>query len=261
MKLISLNIWGGAAHDTFITFIKEHSADTDIFCFQEVYTSSENAVSRGTHLNIFEELQSLLPDFQSFFAPIQDNIDEEGTIATPTVFGSGTFIRKSHKVEGNNFVFAYRGQNTFENDDLSTLGAGFHHFSILMNGESLTVVNMYGTSTPGDKLDTPARLAQLKVLKEFLARVAGPKIVCGDFNLSPETRSIMMLEETMKNLIKEFSIRTTRSILNEKKYVGQTIQRFADYTFVSPDIKINSFEVPNIPVSDHLPMILEFSLV
>ena len=35
---------------------------------------------------------------------------------------------------------------------------------------------------------------------------------------------------------------------------------FADYTFVTSGIKVESFEVPDVPISDHLPMILKFNL-
>ena len=33
-------------------------------------------------------------------------------------------------------------------------------------------------------------------------------------------------------------------------------QEFADYAFVSPGIRVVDFVVPDLPVSDHLPLIL-----
>ena len=59
----------------------------------------------------------------------------------------------------------------------------------------------------------------------------------------------------MTNLIKKYNIKTTR----HKLYPGFENNKFADFVFVSKGIKIKNFQVPNIAVSDHLPMILEFS--
>lgn len=75
----------------------------------------------------------------------------------------------------------------------------------------------------------------------------------GDFNLDPDTKSLKILERNLKNLIKEYKISTTRSSLYARQH------KFADYVLVSPGIKVINFQVPDIAISDHLPMILEFN--
>ena len=62
----------------------------------------------------------------------------------------------------------------------------------------------------------------------------------------------------MKNLIKEFQIELTRSSLSPF-YGKPEFQKYADYAFTSKDIQIKNFQVPHLEISDHLPMILEFS--
>jgi endonuclease/exonuclease/phosphatase family metal-dependent hydrolase len=58
------------------------------------------------------------------------------------------------------------------------------------------------------------------------------------------------------NLITANRIRTTRN-----KYVWEkfpdTPQLDSDFMFVGPGVKVIKFEVPDILVSDHLPMLLE----
>ena len=54
--------------------------------------------------------------------------------------------------------------------------------------------------------------------------------------------------------VKEYQISTTRSPL----YRNFAEMKFADYTLVSPGIEVKTFLVPQVEVSDHLPMILEF---
>jgi endonuclease/exonuclease/phosphatase family metal-dependent hydrolase len=83
----------------------------------------------------------------------------------------------------------------------------------------------------------------------------GKQILCGDFNLDLETKSVALLEENLRNLIREKGIITTR---HPEYYPKYNEMPFADYTFVTNDVLVRKFEVPQEPVSDHLPMILEF---
>ena len=79
-------------------------------------------------------------------------------------------------------------------------------------------------------------------------------ILAGDFNLRPDTKSIKMLEADMKNLIIEYGVKSTRSNLHKRP------EKFADYIMVSDKIKVNNFEVIYRHVSDHLPLLLDFSI-
>ena len=107
------------------------------------------------------------------------------------------------------------------------------------------------------KLDSPARLAQSKNLLASIETLPkAPTLLCGDFNLMPQTQSIGLLETNMKNLIKDFKIENTRNKISWDKYPDK--QHFADFVFVTPEVKVKSFEVPYNEISDHLPMILEF---
>src|SRR5947207_384058 len=89
MKLITLNIWGGHVRSPLLEFIKSHCS-IDIFCFQEVYHNAEHKISsedRQVTLNIFSELQELLPDHIGFFRPSVKNI-----------YGIGIFVKNHIKV-------------------------------------------------------------------------------------------------------------------------------------------------------------------
>ena len=77
--------------------------------------------------------------------------------------------------------------------------------------------------------------------------------MCGDFNLLPNTQSLAILEEGMRNLIKEFGITSTRSELYTKS------EKYADYILTSPDIAVHDFKVFSDTISDHLPLMVEFS--
>ena len=137
---------------------------------------------------------------------------------------------------------------------------GFASYIVFREGgKNINVLNVHGKSRPGHKKDTLARLNQSKRIIDFFENMIGPKIVGGDFNLNPDTKSIAMFEKAgYKNLIKDFEIKNTRNKISWKQF--DNVQHFADYVFVSPDVKVKKFEVPYNEISDHLPQILEFEI-
>jgi endonuclease/exonuclease/phosphatase family metal-dependent hydrolase len=84
--------------------------------------------------------------------------------------------------------------------------------------------------------------------------MTNPYVLCGDFNLLPESESLLMLEQYgLRNLIREFGITSTRTSLYPKE------GRFADYAFISEGIQLKSFEVLPDEVSDHAPLLIEIA--
>src|SRR3989344_808220 len=68
MKIITLNVGGGKLYEPLINFVKDNSPDTDIFCFQDMLFGSKpefSPVQKG-RINLFEEIQKVLKNFNSF---------------------------------------------------------------------------------------------------------------------------------------------------------------------------------------------------
>jgi len=212
--------------DGITAFIREHAGGTDIFCFQEVYPEMR-------HL-----CEMLLPNYREFSA--------YKFVAKNDDFSQATFVRKNIEVKSSENILAKQ----------INCGLGIN-VQLTINEKIFHVCNFHGLSMPGDKLDNRNRLKQSQGLLASFKGKKGPKIIGGDFNLLPNTRSIEIFEESgYKNLIKDFSIKTTRNRLSWEKYPGNK-QYFSDYVFISPEIKVKSFSVPENENSDHLPMILE----
>lgn len=258
MKLITLNIWGGKVFDLLMDFIENDSKDTDIFCFQEMLFGSIEGFTDITkaRINIFSEIKKLLPDFTSYiyYAPenalhFQSELLPKGTRA-----GQAIFIRKPINVIDDG---GFRGYNK----DLpsgSTFGgkiSGSCQWVAVQDkqGQEITILNLHGIwQHNSDKVDTPERLIQSRIIKDFLNSRKGKKILCGDHNLRPDGESIKILEKDMVNLIKKNNITSTRSSYYPKP------GKFADYIIISPDIRVNQFEVLRDEVSDHLALKLNF---
>jgi endonuclease/exonuclease/phosphatase family metal-dependent hydrolase len=120
-----------------------------------------------------------------------------------------------------------------------------------MDGTTYTIFNVHGLWNGRGKTDTDERIAQSQRIRECIDLISGPKIVCGDFNLRPDTQSLTLIAHGMNDLIKTFGVASTRTSLYPKA------ERFADYIFVTPDITVKKFAVLPDVVSDHAPLLLE----
>ncbi|MDR3642610.1 MAG: endonuclease/exonuclease/phosphatase family protein [Candidatus Doudnabacteria bacterium] len=256
MKLLTLNVWGATRGQVLFDYIREEAEDTDIFCFQEIFSALPGApeISSGGRMFLFQELSRMLPEFAGFYDPRSSEADFNGPIAQPISHGTAMFVRKNLE------ILNYSAEIIEQTHNANDAAEGWTKAQVLKLehlGGAFFVINFHGVAQPGNKLDTPQRLAHAKRLRLIWDSLDGGKILCGDFNMYPEIESIKLLEERSRNLIKEFNVQNTRNNLSWAKYPGGR-QTFADFTFVSSEIKVKNFEVPYNEVSDHLPMILEF---
>jgi len=253
MKLLSLNIWGGRVHDPLISFIKDRAVDTDIFCFQEVYRTTANVQIVGeVYANIYEEIEKTLSDHSGHFAVAEEKRSDIGITDFDLEYGLATFTRKSLETKTHDHFFVHKHLGA-ERSEMGFSGARLLlRNSFEKDGKTFSIANFHGLHNGLGKTDSDERLVQSKNIKEFLNQINTPKILCGDFNLLPDTKSIAILEEGMRNLIKEYEITSTRSSFYPKE------TKFADYVLVSPDIEVLDFKVLQNEVSDHLPLLLEF---
>lgn len=236
MKIIFLNCWNAKTGEVFFNFVKENSLRTDIFCFQEVDPK------------LFSNLQELLPNHVGRYAT-ENKIELLGYI-----YGEAIFVKKGLNIVSSGKVNLFR-------QVINDVGY-MQYANIRMSGKMIYLANIHGKARPGHKLDTPARLRQSKLIINFLKNKPGLKIIGGDFNLLPDTRSTRLFEKAgYRNLIKDFEIKATRNRLSwETLKKGEEKQHYADYVFTSPGIKVSGFEVPDIEISDHLPLVLDFEV-
>lgn len=259
MKLLSLNTWGASQGQVFFDFIKQQVQDTDIFCFQEIFEAKPPApqTSSGARMRLFGELREILQEFEGIFTARSSGYDFNGLVDFPVKHGLAVFIRKNVKVANSSVINMGPSQGT--KTDPAEGNTIVQVLNLALEEKTFSVINYHGPAQPGDKLDTPERIANSEKLKSTWENLgAKAKILCGDFNLMPETQSIKMLGKCGRDLIKEFKITNTRNEISWKKYNNK--QSYADFMFVSPEIRVKNFQVPHNLVSDHLPMVLEFEL-
>lgn len=266
LRIISLNAWGGKLHAPLMPYLAD--ARADVLCLQEVVrtpdTTSEWMFYRGhgeelpQRANLFDEVAATLPDHQAFFSPTAhgDLFDAEDRILS-SEFGLATYVRKSLPVIGQ--------LSDFIHGDFSAHGWGPHprarnaHAVRVHDYEAdrtVTVIQLHGLRDPDGKGDTPARDAQADRLVELIERIRRPGealIVCGDFNLLPDSRTFAWLAAIgLTDLV------TTRGHTDTRTSHYAKPGRYADYMLVSPEVEVARFDVVAEPeVSDHRALLLE----
>lgn len=258
-------------------FFKEQAPSTDVFCLQEVLSNPKEdmiGLPYEGRANFLEELRRALPEFAGIFAPMQEDFDVGTDYEGQLILGNAILYKKKLEVKAQGSFFIYNEFNSYQqNLDYEMLGHNAVYIAVPPNPEAqlkpgcgVTIVTLHGNAQPGSKRDSPKRLAQSQKVLDFLTDKTGEKIVLGDFNLLPETESIRMFERAgYRNLVMEYGVKSTRGSNHRKlspQYANtpEGYQEFADYTFTTPSVKVQSFTVPDLPLSDHLPMILEFNV-
>ncbi len=252
MKIITLNIWGGrAGKENLLSFFAAHS-DADIFCLQEVWSAPYNHLggvkAGGTPLDFskimshgLQDIGHVLPEHAAYFRPLFENN-----------YGLLIFVRKTIPVLFEDDLYVYKHKGYVGEHDIGDHGRSIQHITMETPSGPLTVINFHGLWNGHGKSDTPERIAQSENILAFVQTLKNPFVLCGDFNLTPDTQSLQAFETFgMRNLIKEYGITSTRTSFYTKP------ERFADYVFTDPAIPIKNFQVLPEEVSDHTPLYLE----
>ena len=254
MKLLSLNVWAGIRFEPLLQFISRYAAEVDVFCFQEVFSTATDHLQSGeSRVNLFQEMQSALTGFNGFFDGAQDGIDMQGAVDFQISYGLATFVKRGVSIADHGDLMVYATRNGKDVKTGVTVPRNLQYLRLNISGKQLTIANLHGLWNGGGKGDDNDRLEQSRLTVDFLNGEPGDTILCGDFNLWPDTESMKLLEQGRRNLIKDYGIFSTRSELYTKE------NKFADYILVSDHVTVSYFQVLPDVVSDHLAMLLDFS--
>ena len=257
MRIISLNASFGQNLERLLDFITQEAADTDVFCFQEVFFGGIPQFSKETQvrLNLYSEISPKLPGFKGieFLAPAYAKYYRFELLPEDAHPGLAIFVKQGFKVLDTGGFPTYRNIPTGMN--FGALLTGNCQWVRLIDdqGEELTIMHIHGIyQRDTDKADTPERQEQSRILLDFIKNCGTKVVLLGDFNLLPNTKSIEILGESLLNLIRKYGITDTRG----RRYAGPI--RFADYCFISKEIKERTFRAIDSEASDHLPLELEY---
>lgn len=256
MRIVTLNTWGGrAGKELLLEFFGRHAESTDIFCLQEVWSDAYQAFegryaggkpldNQKTMTRGLQEISSVLSGHGGYFRPhLLEN------------YGLCTFVRKGLPVIEEGEVFVHHEKGYVPEGDIGNHARNLQYVTITTPSGPITIINFHGLWNGKGKTDCNERIAQSEKMIEFLRTLNYPYILCGDFNLRPDTESLAMLErEGLRNLVREYRIESTRTSLYDK------VDPFADYILVREGVEVVDFQkLPDV-VSDHAPLLVEVKL-
>ena len=229
-----------------------HADMTDIFCLQEVWSAAyehlDGHLAGGVKLDnrkimttAVKEISEVLPNHVAFFRPHHgDN------------YGLLMMVHRNLYVMEEGDVFVYKNKGYIPEGDVGNCARNIQYVIIETTSGPMTVINFHGLWNGKGKTDTEDRILQSKNILKFTKKLNGEYILCGDFNLLPDTKSVKLFEEKgLRNLIKEYKVSSTRTSFYAKP------EKHADYFFVTKGIKVKEFKVLPDEVSDHAPLLIE----
>ena len=264
MKVLSLNVWGGMLHAPLIDYLA--TVDADVYCLQEVpravaarsewLTYRDGTVTLQQRANLYREIAAALPGHDGFFAPAMRGELMDGDRPCWQEFGLATFVRQDFPVIGQamDFVHGAFSPHAFGAHPRARNAHAVRLYDYTAD-RALCVAQFHGLRTENGKDDTPERDAQadaVVTLLERLHRDGEGLVLCGDFNLLPESRTFKTFSRLgLTDLVTISGFTDTRTSLYKKP------GRYADYMLVNTGIRVADFTVVETPeVSDHRALLL-----
>jgi len=266
MKLLCLNVaLFEANNDLLHTFISEQNPD--FICLQEITRALQKTVKKDYITK--EVIDQATPQLDFFFYgpnSVMGNFEQKNFHGKDIYrfefgglmeFGNYTKSRYIIVKAQNVFVqncFTYSiDQSKWPDEDYRAVLVTDH----VINGKKLRILNYHGVWTR-NKMGTEKSMTANNIIKKLALQAEGEVIICGDFNLFPDTPSMKMFEGDFISLGDTYNIKTTRPPSNELH--AESKRNVVDYIWVSKGIKVEDFQVVESNVSDHLPLVLNFGL-
>ena len=260
-----LNGWGGKLYDRLLPYLELNNPD--ILCLQEVVHSPKTnkdwlTYRDGDHIlsqraNFFRDVGITLPDHVAIFCPAAQGILWDEDTEIPSQWGLATFVRKSFPIIAQTQGFVHKSYSPY--------GYGEHprsrsaHAVKVFDYEKnspIVVAHMHGLRDLNGKMDTPESAIQAHKLVSIATGIVennDPLIVCGDFNVTPNSETLKILSQAgLTDLV------TTRATKGTRTSYYKKPNKYADYMLVNEHVKVSGFNVIFEPeVSDHCPLVLE----
>lgn len=250
LKVISLNIWmGGNLFAEALEFLKQQ--DADILALQEVHDSSDQNLAEQHRT--FSVLKAALGYEHADFVPAFINNLEVGKVP------EGNAIFSKYPITARDHVFLNEpfNDNYYEiPENYASQPHTLQHVVIQTAVGDINYYNVHGVwDLDGDNYSD--RRQQMS--RVILDQVKGQKniILGGDTNAKPTNQAMLNIAAAVPSVFGT----TVKSTFNMRRKDNPGYATAAvDMLFASPNIKVLQKDVPDVDISDHLPLIVTFSL-
>lgn len=250
IKLISINVYvGGKIWDNLVNFIK--SEDPDILLLQEVFNGTNPTLPKNYRTyQEFKKLGFMSSSFEQAF--IYE--DERGLTPEGNAIFSKFEIADSKMYFLNPSDFAQCYKDIPEN--WPVLPRIAQQCEIIHEDQKINVVNVQGIWDLAGDNPSEAREKMISLILEN-TRDLKNVIIAGDTNANINNPVLNMLEEVYQPVFGA-ELKSTFNMLHKTNPGYATAA--VDLMFISKDVQIISKAVPQVDVSDHLPVVVELEL-
>lgn len=249
MKIVSLNLWnGGRLFDAAMSFLKGQNAD--IYLLQECYDGHNPDLA--ARFRTVELLKANFPDYEVRFAGFYlDCRSVEGEIE------DGQVIMSRWPLSYAQMIWFDVPYGRYDNDamtDFSELSAGMLKAEFAYGDKQITLLNVHGPWHLAGDDDTPRRQV---MVRSILDNLGEHTVLAGDFNAQPSVASMKKLALRLINLF-DGDLTTSFNVKRKDlaKFPGYATA-VVDMAFTTPNWRLLAKQVPQVDVSDHLPLVFE----
>ena len=182
MQLISLNVAGGKWLEPLLSFVKDKSETTDIFCFQELFFDDKPEFTNEFHcrVNVYNEIKNILPGFNSEirYAPKYAKYFMQELLPEDVRPGVAIFYKKGLKKKASGGFLTYKPKSTPGVDFGALLTGNLQWLKLKSGNNDFLITQIHGLyQRDTNKINTPAREYQSKKILNLLNRNTREKII------------------------------------------------------------------------------------
>ncbi|HSX19321.1 MAG TPA: endonuclease/exonuclease/phosphatase family protein [Candidatus Saccharimonadales bacterium] len=250
LKFIQINIYKGKFLGELIDFLK--GENPDIISAQEVTAGSLNYCQDKT-ANLFEGLKNDLGLNGVFHSDIKIVEDENARFGNALfskypILDAKIIVLKDFRPVSD-FEFVNNTKNVW-----AELPRHMLDTTLDLNGKKIHAISVHGRRIAPPE-DDEENLRQAQLMADYLKSLGDePFILGGDFNMPAGSQTIKKIEGVATNLLEGENVKQT---LNPKVHELGENGFDVDFIFTSKHFKKISVEVPQVTISDHLPIVAE----
>lgn len=247
-KVIQINVWKGTLLPALVPWLIAEAPD--IITAQELSSGNENGCPDKT-LDLYSHLRAQLR-MNGAMAKDWSILGHPNDYFAKGVYAKGEIVKQEViPLKIGDTISPEVRRRSYPSAPRSLLDC-----TVMFQGRLLHVLSVHGAWTESP-VDTPEKIRQANIMVDHIRRLGdAPFIYGGDFNMTPETRTIQMLAAVAHNIVTappSTITRTTHPTIHKTaSFKPQGV--LCDHIFVSPHFTAIAVDAPVVPVSDHLPV-------
>ncbi len=253
IKVLQLNIEKGRFIDRIIQFINDR--DFDIINFQEV----SGGILTYNHIDCMQLLKKSLDQYWVRFVACYGHLDDPSSYQ-----GNAIFIKKSHEFIKEKVLWykSFARLSKDEAEDFPSLPRNALAVLMKINNVPVWSINTHLPWTKKAYIESEARVELSGKINDFIKESGEPFVLSGDFNASPELKSVTIFSSAGRNLTVENDISNTLNPHTHRAAASLFPGGAAvDYIIAAKSLEILSFRVLTEPdLSDHLALYAEIGI-